>query len=79
MGLLMEFCQLVVALLTIIAILAIPVLIPGYVIYRLIKRLIRYNAECQDRYARRWQAEQDLDDLEAEVNYMKDHDWSKEP
>ncbi len=50
-----------------------------YGIYYLIKRLIRYNAECQDRYARRWQAEQDLDDLEAEVNYMKDHDWSKEP
>ncbi len=48
-------------------------------IYLLIKRLIRYNAECQDRYARQRQAEQDLDDLEAEVNYMKDHDWSKEP
>ncbi len=48
-------------------------------VYCLIKRLIRYNAECQDRYARRWQAEQDLDDLETEVNHMKDHDWSKEP
>ncbi len=51
----------------------------AYGIYRLIKRLIRYNAECQDQYARQRQAEQDLDDLEAEVNYMKDHDWSKEP
>ncbi len=47
--------------------------------YCLIKRLIRYNAECQDRYARRWQAERDMDDIEAELNHMKDHDWSKEP
>ncbi len=50
-----------------------------YGIYCLIKRLIRYNAECQDRYARRWQAERDMDDIEAELNRMKDHDWSKEP
>jgi len=50
-----------------------------YGIYHLIKRLIHYNAECQDRYARRWQAEQEIDDIEAELNRMKDHDWSKEP
>ncbi len=51
----------------------------AYGIYRLIKRLIRYNAECQDRYTRYRQAERDMDDIEAELNYMKDHDWSKEP
>ncbi len=50
-----------------------------YVIYRLAKNLILYHAECQDRYARYRQAEQDLNDLEDEINYMKDHDWSKEP
>ncbi len=48
-------------------------------IYCLIKRLIRYNAEYQNRYARYRQAEQDLNDLEDEINYMKNHDWSKEP
>lgn len=55
--------------------------IPGaiiYGIYYLIKRLIRYNAECQDRYTRRRKTEQDLNDLEAELNSMKDHDWAKE-
>ncbi len=70
--------QAIGSLIDLLLILAIPA---GtiYGIYYLIKRLIHYNAECQDRYARRWQAEQDLNDLEAEVNHMKDHDWSKEP
>ncbi len=70
--------QAIGSLIDLLLILAIPAGII-YGIYYLIKRLIRYNAECQDRYARRWQAERDLNDLEAEVNHMKDHDWSKEP
>lgn len=45
----------------------------------IIKYLIQYNAECQNRYARYREAEQDLNDLEDEINSMKDHDWSKEP
>ncbi len=51
----------------------------GNSFYKLVTHLIQYNAECQDRYTRYRQAEQDLNDLEAEINYMKDHDWSKEP
>ncbi len=70
--------QVIGSLIDLLLVLAIPAGII-YGIYYLIKRLIRYNAECQDRYARRWQAERDLDDIEAELNYMKDHDWSKEP
>ncbi len=70
--------QAIGSLIDLILILAIPTGII-YGIYYLIKRLIRYNAECQDRYARRWQAERDLDDIEAELDHMKDHDWSKEP
>lgn len=70
--------QAIGSLIDLILMLAIPTGII-YGIYYLIKRLIRYNAECQDRYARRWQAEQEIDDIEAELNRMKDHDWSKEP
>lgn len=63
--------------------LAIKLAIPAtiiYIIYRLAKRLIRYNAECQDRYAQYRQAEQEAAELEEELEYMaKEYDWSKEP
>ncbi len=48
-------------------------------LYQVGKCLIRYNAKCQDQYIRHRQAEQDLDNLQDEINSMKDHDWSKEP
>lgn len=51
-----------------------------YGIYSLIKRLIRYNAECQDRYRQYREAEQDAAELEAELEYMAtEYDWTKEP
>ncbi len=49
-----------------------------YGIYCLVKHLIHYNAECQDQYARKWKAEQDIESIEAELNCMKDHDWSRD-
>jgi len=51
-----------------------------YIIYRLVKHLIRYHAECQDRYIRYREAEQEARELEEELEYMaKKHDWTKEP
>lgn len=62
---------------------AIKIAIPAaiiYIIYRLAKRLIRYNADCQDRYRQYREAEQEAAELEAELEYMaKEYDWSKEP
>lgn len=59
------------------------VIAPLYVLYRIVKHLIRYHAETQaytwDRYTKAREAEKDLNDLEGEINYMKNHDWSKEP
>jgi len=80
MGIFLELCQLIVTLLTIVVLLTIPLLIPGYIIYRLVKHLIHYNAECQDQYARYREAEQEARKLEEELEYMaKEYDWSKEP
>lgn len=52
-------------------------MLAGYCYYKLATRLIQYNAECQDKYARQRKVEQDLDDLEDELEYMKNYDWSK--
>lgn len=51
-----------------------------YGIYCLIKRLIRYNADYQDRIKQYREAEQEAAELEAELEYMAtEYDWSKEP
>ncbi len=50
----------------------------GYCYYKLATHLIQYNADCQDRYIRKRKLEKDLEDLENELEYMKDYDWSKE-
>ena len=46
--------------------------IPIFIIYKLIKRLIRYNAECRSQYEKYHKAEQDLDDIERDLYSHKD-------
>lgn len=78
-----DIITLCVGIAMLIIALAIKLAIPAaiiYIIYLLVKRLIRYNADCQDRYAQYRQAEQEAAELEAELEYMaKEYDWSKEP
>lgn len=75
--------KLIIEICIILGLLAIKLAIPIvtlYIIYRLIKRLIRYNAECQDQYTQYRQAEQEAAELEEELEYMaKEYDWSKKP
>lgn len=48
--------------------------------FSLIKRLIRYNADYQDRYRQYYEAKEEAERLEAEMKYMAtEYDWSKEP
>ena len=42
--------------------------IPIYIVYRLVRRLIRYNAEYKYRYNMYRQAESDLNDVEDDLN-----------
>lgn len=75
--------KLIIGICMIIIGLAIPVIVYGgigYIIYRAVKSLIRYHAECQDRYTRYREAEQEASELESELEYMaNEYDWSKKP
>lgn len=75
--------QLLIGICLIILGMAIKITIPAaiiYIIYRLAKRLIRYNTDYQNQYAQYRQAEQEATELEAELEYMAtEYDWTKEP
>lgn len=63
-GLSQEIIVIAVCLVVLVIIYGVPI----YIIYRLIKRLIRYNAECKYRYSVYRQASDDLQRIEDELN-----------
>lgn len=68
MEFLIDLSQEIVVMLMIVIAMAIIYGIPIYIVYRLIKRLIRYNAEYKYRYNMYRQAESDLNDIEDDLN-----------
>lgn len=68
MKFLIGLSQEIIVMLMIVIAMAIIYGIPIYIVYRLIKRLIRYNAEYKYRYNMYRQAESDLNDIEDDLN-----------
>lgn len=68
MKLLIGLSQEIIVMLMIVIAMAIIYGIPIYIVYRLVKRLIRYNAEYKYRYNMYRQAESDLNDIEDDLN-----------
>lgn len=68
MKFLIGLSQEIIVMLMIVIAMAIIYGIPIYIVYRLIKRLIRYNAEYKYRYNVYRQAESDLNDIEDDLN-----------
>ena len=68
MEFLIDLSQEIIVMLMIVIAMAIIYGIPIYIVYRLIKRLIRYNAEYKYRYNTYRQAESDLNDIEDDLN-----------
>ena len=68
MEFLIDLSQEIIVMLMIVIAMAIIYGIPIYIVYRLIKRLIRYNAEYKYRYDMYRQAENDLNDIEDDLN-----------
>lgn len=67
-GLSQELLAVVFIILVLILLFAIPI----FIIYKLIKRLIRYNAECRNRYEEYQKAKQDINDIEQDLYSHKD-------
>lgn len=68
MKFLIGLSQEIIVMLMIVIAMAIIYGIPIYIVYRLVKRLIRYNAEYKYRYNMYRQAESDLNDIEDDLN-----------
>ena len=68
MKFLIGLSQEIIVMLMIVIAMAIIYGIPIYIVYRLVKRLIRYNAEYTYRYNMYRQAESDLNDIEDDLN-----------
>ena len=68
MKFLIGLSQEIIVMLMIVIAMAIIYGIPIYIVYLLIKRLIRYNAEYKYRYDMYRQAENDLNDIEDDLN-----------
>ena len=68
MKFLIGLSQEIIVMLMIVIAMAIIYGIPIYIVYRLVKRLIRYNAEYKYRYNTYRQAESDLNDIEDDLN-----------
>lgn len=46
--------------------------IPIFIIYKVVKRLIRYNAKCKGQYEKYYKAEQDINDIEQDLYNHRD-------
>ena len=68
MKFLIGLSQEIIVMLMIVIAMAIIYGIPIYIVYRLVKRLIRYNAEYKYRYNMYRQADSDLNDIEDDLN-----------
>lgn len=68
----MEFLSELLAWIIIAGITGLICFLPIFIIYKLIKRLIRYNAECRNRYEEYQKAKQDINDIEQDLYSHKD-------
>ena len=63
----MEFLSELLSWIIVAGITGLICLLPVFIIYKLIKRLIRYNAEYKNRYEEYQKAKQDIDDIEQDL------------